>query len=217
MFESNDRSTAGATRRLYEEFARYYTTERCPWAPENPRRVFNLAFEVIYPRWCDVLTEEEFLRAIYDILGFRGSKPQGLFETFDANQYGGPLPLPDHFVNLFRVKLEGRVLDECRRATRLRRRKYKPGTLTPNGERRLKRLDNPLTGADQERVDALAEALAVLPPVELAVVHMTYWGRYSRQEVADQLDLDRDTVRRRHESALARLRVFYGVSAKSAA
>jgi hypothetical protein len=205
MYQKNEGPRAGSLRRLYEEFARYYMEERCRWAPTNPKRVFNLAFEVVYPDFHGRLTPEEFLAEMYAVLGFRGSQPEGLFQTFDPTKYTCSLPLQNHFVNLFRARLRWRLLDQFRRLAKWRQ-KLNPAELTHEAEER--RL---------ERVADLPEGLSLLSSVEFAVVHMTYWGRYSHREVAVELGMDRETVRRRHDSALLRLRAFYGVGEKIAA
>ena len=204
--------------RLYDEFAHYYEMERCEWAPENPRRVFNLAFDIVYPRFWDGLTEEEFLTEVYDTLGFSGSIPRGLFHTFDPKKYSGPLPLPDHFVNLFRAKLEGRLRDRRRKLNKRRRRKYKPGSVTPEAERRLKWVwGSSYDRVGQERMAALAEGLSTLTPSQFRVVHMTYWGRYSHREVALELGLDRKTVRALARHRHRELKAFYGIAQEIAA
>src|SRR5262249_25585806 len=126
MTERNDGPRAGTTSRLYREFAEFYDEEWCRWAPDNPRRGFNLAFEKVYPKFSDRLTEEEFIAVMYSTLGFHGSKPPGLFETFDPGRYGCRLPLDDHFVNLFKARLEWRVRDRLRKEVRRRRKRERP-------------------------------------------------------------------------------------------
>src|SRR5689334_19672496 len=106
MYDATQRPMTGCMRGLYREFASFYEAERCPWAPENPKRAFNLAFKVIYPNVYDQFTEEEFLQLMYDTLGFPGSTPEGLFQTFDPKQYGGALPIETHFLNLFKQQLQ---------------------------------------------------------------------------------------------------------------
>src|SRR5689334_8381455 len=78
---------------LYEEFAAFYASERCSWAPETPRRAFNLAFEGIYPAYPARLSREQFLALVYDTLGVRQCRPKGLFQTFNPTRYMKSLPL----------------------------------------------------------------------------------------------------------------------------
>ncbi|QDU20597.1 sigma-70 family RNA polymerase sigma factor [Urbifossiella limnaea] len=216
MSQTNHASAA-ARKRLYREFADYYSAERCRWAPPNPLRLFNLAFKTVYPRFRDRLTEEEFVEAMYTTLGFPGSRPRGLFRTFDPAKCHDRLPLGGHFANLFKAQLEYRVLDRLRREAKRRRRRVRREELTPGAERRLRRDGgSPYDRVEREWVDALPEALGRLAPDEFVVVRMTYWERYSLREVAVALGLDRGTVRRRHNAAIAMLRAFYGVSRKIA-
>ncbi len=212
-----NRSPAGVGSPLYREFAAYYAAERCRWAPDNPRRLFNLAFKKVYPRFCDRLTEEEFVETMYTTLGFPGSRPRGLFRTFDPAKCHDRLPLADHFANRFKAQLAYRVRDRLRREAKRRRRRVRRKKLTPGAERRLRRDGgSPYDRVEREWVDALPEALGRLAPDESVVVRMTYWERYSLREVAVVLGLDRGTVRRRHDAAIAVLRAFYGVSGKIA-
>src|SRR5437868_6898679 len=105
MYERTDGSARAGMRRLYAEFAEFYTAEKCRWAPAEPRRVFNLAFEVVYPDYRDRLSPEQFLGVLYATLGFDGADPPGLFQTFDPTRYNGRRRLDDHFVSLFVTKL----------------------------------------------------------------------------------------------------------------
>jgi RNA polymerase sigma factor (sigma-70 family) len=163
-----------------------------------------LAFEVVYPNFRDQLTEEEFLGLVYDTLGFPGSQPRGLFETFDPTRYSGSLPLNDHFINLFKLKLDWRLKDWLRQSDRESR------PLRRDDGSRYDRID-------QERVEALQEGMGLLTQGERKVVYMKYWGRCSQQEVAVELKLDRETIRRRHGMAIGKLREFFGIFGKSAA
>jgi hypothetical protein len=206
MFQTTGGHGAAMMRGLYGEFSRYYMAERCrcPWAPVNPRRVFNLAFDVVYPRFSELMSEEEFLGAVYEVLGFPGSRPRGLFDTFAPSKYHGTLPLQDHFVNLFKLKLEWRVKDWLRQ----RDRESRP--LMRNEGSRYDRIH-------QERVDALQEGLGLLSQDEATIVWLEYWGRYSHRELAVELKLDRETIRRRHGMAIGKLREYFGIFWKSAA
>ena len=107
--------------RLYAEFESYYVAHRCRWAPENPRRVFNLCVHVVYRRYRKRLTLPAFLSVVYATLGipFDESRPHtdadkrrlhGMFQKFDPAKYRGVLPIEDHFINLLRRKVEGRLL-----------------------------------------------------------------------------------------------------------
>lgn len=204
-----NKKTEGATNWLYEEFARFYAAERCPWAPLNPKRVFNLAFTVVYPRFRDHFTPEQFLAEMYDVLGFRGADSGGLFATFDPAKYHGSLPLQNHFVNRFRATLEWRLVDHIRAEAKWLRR-FRPSELTSEGEEeglaRAKSSDN--AWMEAALLD-LPDGLSLLKPAEVAVIRQMYWRGLSQRETAVHLGLDRGTVHRRHESALESLRAFY--------
>jgi hypothetical protein len=105
--------TAALLGGLYREFAHYYTTERCEWAPDNPERVFNLAFKTVYPRYRKRLTPEQFLAEVYGTLGFSSAQPDGLFQTFDPAKYTGAGPLTDQLRQPVRPEAQGTTLPGC--------------------------------------------------------------------------------------------------------
>jgi hypothetical protein len=119
-------------QRLYREFQEFYARERAawvaeaperePWAPRNPRRLFNLAVKGPYRAYRKRMTPWQLLSAMYAVLG-RGSagpdwpgfgaqsRPRpGLFRGFNPAKYHGELPLEDHFANLFKARLWGSLL-----------------------------------------------------------------------------------------------------------
>lgn len=113
MTENN----GGPTRGLYKEFAQFYTSERCQWAPTSPRRVFNLSFGKTLREYRRNLSDEQVLAAMYATLGHRGADRPGLFQTFDPAKYTGKRRLEDHFVALFVRKLKGKLKMLKRRTT----------------------------------------------------------------------------------------------------
>src|SRR5262249_23061713 len=112
-----NRTNAGTKSRLFREFAQFYLTEKCDWAPSNPRRVFNMAVEVLYKECRNKLSEEQVLAELYGVFGFAGADPPGLFQTFDPTRYRGRLRVEDHFINLFVRKLKRRLGRCARRFT----------------------------------------------------------------------------------------------------
>jgi hypothetical protein len=200
---------AGALCRLYEEFARYYVEERCEWAPANPRRVFNLAFERFYPGVQNRMSPEEFLGVVYQTLGFRGTDRDGLFQTFNPALYRGHRPLDDHFVSFFARKLKGKLGRAVGRTTD-RERPGDPHTFrTDPGLGLVNHRD--VSDRDREHLADLPAVLSFLDPRERAVVHLLYWDDLSTRKAATLLNIDHKTVARVRDGAVAKLRRLYGV------
>jgi RNA polymerase sigma factor (sigma-70 family) len=208
MKEKTEGQHARRTNRLYEEFASYYRDHLKPWAPPNPRRVFNLAFEVVYPCYSDHVSPEQFLAEVYDVLGYCGARGRGLFETYDREKYGGALADQNHFLNLFRATLSWRLRDDIRRQAK-RLRKFCPA-FSPEDCGRAWSEGGHDTWMDAALLD-LPDGLALLNDAEFAVIRLMYWEGRSQREAATRLGLDRATVGRRHGRALEKLRAFYGV------
>jgi DNA-directed RNA polymerase specialized sigma24 family protein len=59
----------------------------------------------------------------------------------------------------------------------------------------------------------MSDALAALPEDERAVVKLAYFGGLTNREIAEQLDVDVDTVKRRTHLGLAKLRAATGAFA----
>jgi RNA polymerase sigma factor (sigma-70 family) len=215
MYQKNDGPRAGTMSRLYGEFARFYEQQRCPWAPANPKRIFNLAFDKLYPRFYDRLSEEQFLSAVYATLGFPGSDPKGMFETFDPAKYRGSRGLDDHFVSLFARKLTGKLTRAVSRTTD-RGRRGDPAKFRPDPALGL--LDERVRPeSEQACLDLLPAVLACLDARERAVIHLTYWGDLSARKVGELLGMDHKGVARVHDRAVGKLRRMYGVEEKLAA
>jgi RNA polymerase sigma factor (sigma-70 family) len=215
MIEENNGPRAGEERRLYGEFAQFYTSERCPWAPANPRRAFNMAFRKVYPEFSDRLSREQTLAAAYETLGYRGAPRPGLFETFDPDKYTGTRPLEEHFLSLFARKLTGKLKALLRRTTDSGRSGDR-GKFRPDPDLGLLREDVRVA-SEEERLMALPAVLACLSPRERAVVHLLYWGDLSAHKAGKLLELSHKTVCRAHRSALAKLRRLYGLEENLAA
>lgn len=188
------RARARSVQLLYPEFARYYTAERCAWAPENPRRLFNLAFDSIYPDYEDELSPEQCLGVVYDTLGVGRT---GLFRTFDPAEYHGTLPLEYHFANMFARRLRGNLKREVKRA------------------RRRKRLrdhsDQTRTAGEQFLLNLLPVFVGCLTARERVVIHLRYWWSMSSREVGARLRVDHKTAGRILANALRKLRRMFGV------
>jgi RNA polymerase sigma factor (sigma-70 family) len=234
-YVTNDPRNSGRRRNhLYDEFAAYYASERCRWAPNDPRRVFNLALKSIYPSYNRRLTAEQFLALIYDTLGVRQGRPRGLFQSFNPGKYKGRLSLQDHFVNLFMRRLKDRLkgnlsrngTDQNRQAdasefqARPELGLYKVTRTSRWNRQRVESLPEALAFLlthDREVENAVAEALAGLGLQEEQVIRLTYWGGLSRRKIGRLLGLDHKTVARRYDDALWKLREFYGVEQRVAA
>jgi hypothetical protein len=98
---------------VYREFASYYVEQRCCWAPENPRRLFNLACKTMFRRFGKRITLWELVGEMYAILGLARGEPRGLFQDFDPSLYDGKLPLDSHFTNMFKQRLRARLWRAC--------------------------------------------------------------------------------------------------------
>lgn len=204
----------------YQEFAAYYARERCRWAPENPLRVYNLAIRTLWPEVRDRMTLDHFMATVYATLGFRRTKPDhgkpkippGLFHDFDPDKYHGTLPPEDHFVNLFKKRLWGKLGRELRPRTDKRKKGDRFGFVArPHlGLRRGR--ETPRSRHEQERLDLIPEALATLDPQEQQLVRLVYWDDRSKCEAAVDLKVNRRTVTRRHDEALRKLRRYYEVA-----
>ncbi len=200
---------ANLLRRLHNEFARYYTAERCEWAPTNPRRAFNLAFEIASRRKYRPLSEEHVLTVVYATLGFRGADQPGLFQTFDPAMYNGTRHLSDHFINLFARKLSGKLSREMTRTTdRGRKGDVEKFQTTPGLG-----LLNERTQPDRNRhlLDDLPEVLSCLNGRERGVIHLLYWEDLSARKVGALLGMDHKTVASVHQTAVNKLRRAYEI------
>ncbi|HYH67462.1 MAG TPA: hypothetical protein VD866_22380 [Urbifossiella sp.] len=215
MFDRNDGPEAGPKRQLYREFAEFYRAERCRWAPDNPRRVFNLAFRRIYPDFEHQLSEEQFLAVVYRALGFRGADPRGLFQMFDPAMYRGRRRPEDHFVSLFARKLTGLLKRAVARTTD-RGRAADPTKFRPNPALGLLH-ERERPASEQAQLDLLPAVLACLDAKERAVVHLLYWSDLSTRKTGALLEMDHKTVARVHVAAVAKLRRLYGVEGNLAA
>src|SRR5213080_1787408 len=100
-------------RLLYREFASYYVQQRCPWAPTNPRRLFNLALKSMFRRFGKRITLWELVGEMYATLGVARGEPRGLFQDFDPSRYHGKLLLESHFANMFKQRLRARLRRAC--------------------------------------------------------------------------------------------------------
>lgn len=72
---SNCQASGETVGLLYREFEVYYQKQRCVWSPENPRRIFNLCMNHIYPTYRQRLSREEFLTIMYLTLGVHPAPP----------------------------------------------------------------------------------------------------------------------------------------------
>jgi RNA polymerase sigma factor (sigma-70 family) len=156
--------------------------------------------EVIYQEYRNKLTEEQLLAEVYAVLGFAGSKPPGLFRTYDPAKYHGRLSHEDHFVNLFARKLKSRLRRAARRASGdcRRRRLYAAREQTVSTQEQMCRALLPVV-------------LGCLEPRERAVIHLTYWEALSARKVGELLGIDDKTVKKVHDKAVGKLRRWYGV------
>ena len=200
---------------LYEELALYYATERCRWAPANPRRLFNLAFKRLYPAYRRWISSHQFLAVVYDTLGTRRGKPRGLFQTFDPARYTKSLPLEEHFINLFAQKLKGRAKNH------LKREAAHGQVCDPTKLRAQPEME--LVGTTQrstrhgEWLASIPDALWQLDAEEHLVIRLKFWDDLSLREIGLALRQDHKTVGRRQEAALGKLRRYYGVEPGAAA
>jgi hypothetical protein len=215
MMETYHGPRAGNRSRLYREFAEFYTTERCRWAPTNPRRAFNLAFGSISSQFRDQLTMEQILAVMFETLGYRGAPRPGLFQTFEPAKYKGMRPLEEHFLSLFARKLKGKLTSLLRRTTD-HGRKGDRTKFRPNPALGLLRQEV-RPASEQDKLDSLLAILAVLDAREREVVHLLYWRDLSARKAGEWLGMNHKTVGRVHESALAKLRRHYGLEENSAA
>jgi hypothetical protein len=202
-------TNAGRRRRhhFYDEFANYYEQQRCQWAPPDPRRAFLLAFEGIYPAYRRRVPPEQLLALVYDTLGVRRGKPRGLFQTFDPNRYAKKsLPLEEHFLNSFAVRLKGRVKNHLRREAG-RGRLCDPTKLHRRADLKLVGTAQ-RTPAERELLADLPVALERLEGEEHLVVHLSYWDDLSAREIGLALRKDHKTVGQLREAALGKLRRY---------
>lgn len=187
---------------LYREFAAYYEAERCVWAPANPRRAFNLAVKTLYEPNREKVSLFQFIGLVYETLGFAAGGT-GLFREFDPDKYHGRLPLEKHFLNLFRARLEGKLVNALRRGELLVAARQKRGKVgLPQRSFRQRQLD-------QE----VAEALTCLSDLEARVIRLRYWDDASYREIGQELGMDHKTAGRRLDQALDKLRRQFGVAA----
>jgi RNA polymerase sigma factor (sigma-70 family) len=198
-------------RQLRKDFEEFYTSNRCTPAPPNPRRIFNLCYRTIYPRYRRRLTEWDFLAVVFETLGVREGYPCGLFQKFDPLKYQGKLSLEDHFINLFAKQLRGRLSKACRPASD-RGRRGNPVRFLSRPELGLLK-DGPLSSRDRDLIESVSEALGTLEGVERLIISLTYWGDLTNRKIAVALGIDPKTVRSKHDKAIRRLRVFYEVPA----
>ncbi len=206
---------AGAKSRLYGEFARFYTSERCQWAPTNPERVFNVAFGKTFREYRGNLSDEQVLAALYAALGYRGAGRPGLFQTFDPTKYAGTRPLDAHFVSLFARKLRGK-LDLLQRRTTDCGRVADPTRFRSNPALGLVS-ENEMTSPEPGPADDLPAVLGCLDARERGVIHLMYWSNLSARKVGTLLGLDHKTVTKVHDTAVRKLRRVYGVGENHAA
>lgn len=75
-----------------------------------------------------------------------------------------------------------------------------------NGAEEAGRLDPELEGAD-DRLD-LEEALDTLKAEDAEIIRMKYYGGMTVQEIADSLKLPYETVKKRHQRSLGKLRLW---------
>lgn len=206
---------AGTNSRLYDEFAQFYAQERCPWAPTNPRRVFDLAFGKTFRAYRKTLSREQVLAAVYDTLGFRGAERPGLFQTFDPARYSGSRPYEDHFLSLFARKLRGKLSLMTRRTTDGGREgdttKFRPNPALGL----LRKEERP--ASEQALLDDIPAVLDCLDARERGVIHLVYWADLSARKVGALLGMDHKTVARVHDQAVGKLRRLYGVEENLAA
>lgn len=199
---------------LLNEFTAYYTTHRCRWAPENPRRVLGLA-EKLYREFHCRVSAAQFLSVLYQTL-------DGLFEDFDAKRYEGTLKLDDHFINM----LAARLRTNLRRSARPRtdqgrsgdaRFQARPELGIVRGKRVLRQDDSleQMTVADQSvsleaelRREEVRQAVLKLPEREQYVVRGRYWENRSDAEIGERLNLNRSTVWRAHKDAISQMRDY---------
>ncbi len=199
---------ANLLNRLYQEFAHYYMAERCQWAPTNPRRAFNLAFEIASRRNYRPLSEEHVLTVVYATLGFRGADRPGLFQTFDPAKYNGTLPLNDHFINLFARKFSGKLSKEMSRTTdRGRKGDAEKFQTTPGLGLRNERT---LPDRNRHLLDDLPEVLNCLNGRERGVIHLLYWEDLSARKIGALMGIDHKTVASVHQTAVSKMRRAYG-------
>lgn len=202
MKEATNRS------RLYNEFAVFYSAHRCEHAPENPRRIFNLTFDTIYVKnYRRRMSEEEFLGVLYATLGFPGSEPPGLFETFDMRKYAGEKSAENHFLWFFARKLHGNIKSGFRKS------KVNPARFVPHPKLSIhKGAATSETPANQQvRPQDVPELMAELSPVEVAVMHLKCWRDLSDREVGKLLDLDNRAVCRVRSAVAKRIQQSFGV------
>jgi RNA polymerase sigma factor (sigma-70 family) len=210
---TNDPRKSGRRRNhLYDEFAAYYASERCWWAPNDPRRIFNLAFKSIYPTYNRRLTVEQFLALIYDTLGVRQGRPRGLFQKFDPARYTKSLPLEEHFINSFAFRLRGRLKNYLKRDTS-HHRVCNPAKLRALLDSKRVRSAQGMP-RERELLAALTDALERLEGEEYLVIRLAYWNDLSAREIGLALRRDHKTVRSRLETALSKLRRFLSASGK---
>jgi RNA polymerase sigma factor (sigma-70 family) len=224
-------TTRDDIRLAYSEFRQYYVRERCRWAPENPRRPFQLAIKRLYlVRYRKWMSLWQFMAGVYDTL--RGSgKGRGLFTTFDPTKYSGTRPLEKHLLNCFTKRLRAvlrRSLhprsDNGRKGLRGKFRVYRAHGLRREpttgarargfaARRDLEKLPDrewPARGLNQF-ADTVTDALDSLNEPERNVVELAYCSgdKLSARRIGEALGIDHKTVVRRLATAIRRLRDYY--------
>ena len=202
----------GEVQIALEEFSEYYIQEwgrwvaedesRADWAPRNPKRLFNLALKKLYPDCCKKMSIWAFLSEIYKTLGVHAGKPEGLFQAFDPARYHGKLPLASHFVNLFKGRLRANLHRALKAKTNERKCK-KPEVYRAFGS------NSRSPGQKWELTGLLHEMVARLGESERAIIRLRYWEGLSDRGIGRQLVIDHKKVKRRHDSAINKLRSFF--------
>jgi DNA-directed RNA polymerase specialized sigma24 family protein len=224
-------------RCAYDEFKNFYAKERCPWAPENPWRVYRLATKKLFmPTYQHRMTVWEFLSCVYHTLGVREGRLRGLFQDFNPARYTqGELSAEKHFLNMFMKRLRARLhrslhpRSDNRRKDRHARfvatpalglvQQEGPGAPTANCQDMLPFLaDRPWPPKGFSSLSGtVSEALESLPDSHRTVIELAYWPRLrpSNRRIGRALGLDHKTVGRRRDEAIRMLRAFYADELKN--
>jgi len=178
----------------------------------NPKRAFNLVINTLFRHYRKRLTLWDFMGAVYSTLGVGEGEPKGLFQSFDPSRYHGKSPLEQHFLNLFKKKLWGRLVRLLRTPTHKCKARDRL-TFLARPALGLVREEKRVSRQEHDLVQSISEALACLDGPEKLVIQMVYWDSLSARKVATILQVDHKTVGRRHNLAIRKLRQFYDVAA----
>ena len=192
---------------LREEFIIYYREFRCEWAPQNPLRIWNLAVKSIYPEFRSRISPSELLAFIFTTLGFTGSDPIGLFDSFNPDLYSGSLSYEDHFVNFFGRKLRGNIRNFIW-ITNKKNRVENTAKFQPRPELGLLRKESRST-KEQSHLLLLRCFVHFLTEVEQLVIHLLYWEDLSTRKAGARLSFDHKKVQRVRDRTLERLRLLF--------